>query len=117
MFLLHTEGQFAKLDLNRDSFLDLPLNYQVNAMNRWDYDKPGKFEGRTLVSYLWEDRVGGQKNFSPRRRDETVYGLRIRTDKFNVITKNGFCCRDTTKVSERLFVYISPNLSYFVERL
>ncbi len=114
MFLLHTEGQFAKLDLNRDSFLDLPLNYQVNAMNRWDYDKPGKFEGRTLVSYLWEDRVGGQKNFSPRRRDETVYGLRIRTDKFNVITKNGFLLPGHHEsIGTILSFTYHQNLSYF----
>lgn len=37
MLLLHTEGQLAKIDMNHDSFIDIPINYQVNAMNRWDY--------------------------------------------------------------------------------
>lgn len=92
MFLLHTEGQFAKMDMNKDSFLDLPLNYQVNAMNRWDYGVPGKFEGRTMVSYLWEDRIGGQKEFDPKndKFSNDIWGMRIKTNKVNAITKNGF---------------------------
>lgn len=93
MFLLHTEGQFARWDMNKDNFLDIPINYQVNAMNRWDYTVPGKFEGRTMVSYLWEDRVGGEKNFDPKKEiwgNEGIWGMRIKTNKLNVITKNGF---------------------------
>lgn len=91
MFLLHTEGQFAKLDMNDDNFRDVPQNYQINAMNRWDYTKPGKFEGRTMVAYLWEDRIGGTMNFSPGEKLQSdIWGLNIKTNKLNVITKNGF---------------------------
>lgn len=92
MFLLHTEGQFAKMDGNGDGFLDLPRNVQVNAMNRWDYNVPNKFEGRTWVNYLWEDRIGGQKSFVPKRDFGSTerYGLRIRTNKLDVVSKNGF---------------------------
>ncbi|MCQ2265678.1 MAG: TonB-dependent receptor, partial [Bacteroidales bacterium] len=59
MILAHGEGQFAKVDMNKDGFMDVPQNYQINLMNRWDYDVPGKFEGRTWISYLFEDRIGG----------------------------------------------------------
>ncbi len=92
MFLLHTEGQFARMDMNKDGFLDAPINYQVNAMNRWDYTVPGKFEGRTMVSYLWEDRVGGQVKFDPKTDlfSDSLWGMRIKTNRLNVITKNGF---------------------------
>lgn len=92
MFLLHTEGQFAKMDMNDDHFRDVPQNYQINAMNRWDYAVPGKFEGRTMVSYLWEDRIGGSMNYTPKETyvPDSVWGLRIKTNKLNVITKNGF---------------------------
>lgn len=92
MLLLHTEGQLAKIDMNHDSFIDIPINYQVNAMNRWDYQKPGKFEGRTMLSYMWEDRMGGQMkyNYQAPSGMDSVYGLRIGTNKLNVITKNGF---------------------------
>lgn len=92
MFLLHTEGQFARMDMNHDHFMDVPQNYQVNAMNRWDYTVPGKFEGRTMVSYLWEDRVGGEMNYKPKSDfySDSIWGLNIKTNKLNVITKNGF---------------------------
>ncbi|MBO4232696.1 MAG: TonB-dependent receptor [Bacteroidales bacterium] len=92
MVLLHTEGQFAKMDMNKDNFLDVPRNYQVNAMNRWDYDIPDKLEGRTMIGYLWEDRIGGEKNFSPKNRfaEDSLYGIRIKTNRLDVITKNGF---------------------------
>ena len=92
MFLLHTEGQFAKMDMNKDNFLDVPQNYQVNMMNRWDYDVPDKLEGRTMIGYLWEDRIGGEKNFSPKNRfaEDSLYGIRIKTNRLDVITKNGF---------------------------
>ncbi|MDL2296453.1 TonB-dependent receptor [Bacteroidales bacterium OttesenSCG-928-B11] len=92
MFLLHTEGQFAKLDMNHDNFRDLPQNYQVNAMNRWDYTVPGKFEGRTMVAYLWEDRIGGTMDYTPGKEffSDSTWGLNIKTNKLDVITKNGF---------------------------
>ena len=92
MFLLHTEGQFARMDMNHDHFMDAPLNYQVNAMNRWDYARPGKTEGRTMVSYLWENRIGGSMSYNPKEElfPDDIWGLNIKTNKVNVITKNGF---------------------------
>ncbi|MDR3046839.1 MAG: TonB-dependent receptor [Bacteroidales bacterium] len=93
MFLLHTEGQFAKWDMNHDGFMDVPLNYQINAMNRWDYSVPGKFIGRVMVSYIWEDRRGGQMDYRD-VGDLTVinphWGMKIKTNKLDFITKNGF---------------------------
>ena len=94
MILAHGEGQFAKMDMNKDGFLDVPKNYQINLMNRWDYDVPGKIEGRTWISYLFEDRIGGQMSFNPKATMEqmladSIWGLRIRTHKLDVTTKNG----------------------------
>ena len=92
MFLIHGSGQFAKMDMNRDGFLDMPVNYQGNIMNRWDYDVPEKFEGRTFFSYMKDYRQGGQKNFNPKTDKLTTnaYGLGVHTDKVDVISKNGF---------------------------
>ena len=94
MLLVHGEGQFAKMDMNKDGFLDVPKNYQLNLMNRWDYRIPNKFEGRTWISYLWEDRIGGQKDFNPHNSIEQqladrIWGLRIKTNKLDLVTKNG----------------------------
>ena len=91
MFLIHGEGQFAKVDHNRDGFMDVPQNYQFNGMYRLDYmSRDGIFEGRTMIGYLFEDRVGGMIDFNPKRNIDTIWGLRIKTHKADVITKNGF---------------------------
>ncbi len=116
MFLLHTEGQFAKIDMNHDSFIDIPINYQVNAMNRWDYVVPNKMEGRTMVSYLWEDRVGGQMNFIPRSESnaDSIYGLKIETNKINFITKNGFLLKgEHESIGTILSLTYHKNRSFF----
>lgn len=92
MLLLHGENQFAKIDHNHDHFLDLPLNKQLHMMNRWDYDIPGKLEGKTMVSFLTEDRTGGELLFDQSKDylDTTHYGMGIKTNRFNVTSKNGF---------------------------
>ncbi len=116
MLLLHTEGQFAKIDQNHDFFMDIPLNYQVNAMNRWDYEKHGKFEGRTMFGYMWENRVGGQMNFNPHtmKNSDSIYGLGIKTHKVNVITKNGFLLpRDHESIGTIISFTFHQNNSYF----
>ena len=94
MILAHGEGQFAKMDMNKDGFMDVPQNYQINLMNRWDYDVPDKMEGRTWISYLGEDRIGGQMSFNPKESFErtvnaNIWGLRIKTNKLDITTKNG----------------------------
>ena len=91
LFLFHFENNPLRLDHNKDGFLDHPLNTQVNFMNRWDYHKPNKMEGRTMISYLYDTRTGGQKNFSPKNPRDTnnEYGIGIENHKFNLITKNG----------------------------
>ena len=91
MFLFHFENNPLRLDHNEDGFLDHPLITQVNFMNRWDYHKHGKMEGRTMASYLYETRTGGQTNFSSKTPRDTNngYGIGIDNQKFNLITKNG----------------------------
>lgn len=92
MLLLHAENQFSKIDHNHDMFLDIPLNKQVHVMNRWDYDVPNKREGKVMVSFLTEDKAGGAVKFDKSKDylDTTQYGMGIKTNRFNVTTKNGF---------------------------
>jgi outer membrane receptor protein involved in Fe transport len=91
MFLFHVEKNPLKIDHNGDGFLDHPLSTQINFMNRWDYHKEGKMEGRTMVSYLYDTRIGGQKQFSPSQRRDTNngYGIGVDNHKLNLISKNG----------------------------
>ncbi len=91
MLLFHFENNPLKIDHNKDGFLDYPLSTQINFMNRWDYRKPGKMEGRTMVSYLYDTRSGGQKGFSKSlpRDTHNAYGIGIENHKVNLISKNG----------------------------
>lgn len=91
MLLFHFENHPLKTDHNKDGFLDHPLSTHVNFMNRWDYHKPGKMEGRTMVSYLYDTRTGGQKTFDKSLPKDTNngYGIGIENHNFNIITKNG----------------------------
>lgn len=90
MFLLHTESQMARINMNHDHFMDIPLNQQINSMFRVDY-RHKNLEGRTMIGYLFENRVGGDMKYNPKKDQysPTVYGLNVKTNKVDVITKNG----------------------------
>jgi len=58
--LVHMASNARELDMNNDSFLDKPLSYTGNVMNRWNYTGK-KVEAKLGISYLQESRNGGQK--------------------------------------------------------
>ncbi|WP_210520857.1 TonB-dependent receptor [Hymenobacter terricola] len=63
VLLLHSDHLGARVDRNKDGFLDLPLATQFNAFNKWKY-----ISGRGIVSEvglgaLRETRQGGQLDF------------------------------------------------------
>jgi len=96
MLMLFAGDQFAEIDMNKDGFLDIPKNQQINVMNRWDYKASKFFRGRTMVDFVWDNRVGGQKGYSWQESIPSygftpeLYGLHIDNKKWDVITKNGF---------------------------
>lgn len=92
ILMLFAGDQFAKIDMNKDGFLDVPRNQQINVMNRWDYDVRGKMEGRSMIDFVWDNRVGGQMDYDrhDNRFSSEIYGLHIDNKKWDVITKNGF---------------------------
>lgn len=91
MLLFHYGNLPMRWDHNSDGFIDLPLNTQVNFMNRWDYKKPGKMTGRTLLSYLYDTRLGGEMDFNRKtdRLTNNRYGIGIDNHRLNIISKNG----------------------------
>lgn len=91
-FLIFLADQMAKMDMNKDGFMDVPRSRQLNLMNRWDYESP-VVEGRTMVDFVWDNRFGGQMAFHPNRQTETVempYGFTADNKRMDFITKNGF---------------------------
>ena len=90
-FLIFLGDQFAKMDMNKDGFMDVPRSRQLNVMNRWDYKSP-VVEGRTMVGFVWDNRFGGQMDFSPLYPYSIPlsYGFTADNKRVDVITKNGF---------------------------
>ena len=90
---LHGNIRDRKLDMNGDSFLDAPLQKQINLMNRWQYINPEK----GLVSfinfrYLNDAKQTGQVDFNPDTDKFTTnsWGSEINTQRFDMSVKAGY---------------------------
>lgn len=91
MTLIHTESQALKNDINGDSFLDIPLNRQLNFHQRFNYEEEGKFCNQYGITALLEDKTGGQMSFNPKngRNSTEYYGVGINTRKYELSAKHG----------------------------
>lgn len=92
MLLAHGSYSGTKLDHNHDSFLDMPTGSQVNILNRWDYEIPGRGHSQFGFGYMREERNGGQMDFIKKTHQGTTtfYGIGVETQRFNIFAKNGF---------------------------
>lgn len=89
MFLAHANYYNNTIDHNNDSFLDKPKVSMLNLQNRWKYQ--GEiFESVTGVRALVEDRKGGQEQFFKNNDAANYYGIKVKTQRYEAFTKNGF---------------------------
>ena len=73
-----------------DGFRDYPAQTQINVANRWNYEVHDGLCSQTLINYTFEERLGGQMNFTKGQRGSTeVYGLGGTTNRLHFFTKNG----------------------------
>lgn len=81
----------AKIDKNKDSFLDFPLTDRYIFLNKWDYHSD-RLTQHFLVKGLYENRVGGQTNFVKLTDlgTENSYGLGIKTKRVESFYKAGY---------------------------
>ncbi|NIJ55767.1 TonB-dependent receptor [Dyadobacter arcticus] len=76
-----------RIDKNGDGFLDLPLYTQYNAINRWKYQSE-KVMAQFGFKALYEDRLGGQKNFEREMKGTTqAYGFGARINRYEFFSK------------------------------
>lgn len=77
LLLTHINGTMVSTDYNHDNYWDVPTGYQVNLLNRWKYENPGKLMTSFGVQAMMDDRVGGQKSFKTNSDNEnkTAYGV------------------------------------------
>ncbi len=91
MFLVHGSTMQNKIDRDKDGFMDIPLNQQVNVFNRWKYNPEGNFRIQFGFSVLDESREGGELDFDYERDQGTMnsYGINIQSSKYHGFAKIG----------------------------
>ncbi len=90
--LLHGATIKQKVDRNNDSFLDVPLSDLVIASNRYFYNNNEKVRSRFGVDVIYENRIGGQKDFN-KDRDLGItnyYGAVLNTKRIQLFENTGF---------------------------
>lgn len=90
MLLAHYENETKAHDGNGDGFVDIPRVEQYHLFNRWTYMSDGYvFIGG--IKALSEDRRGGQtRHGMPDMEQKELYGVDIRTDRYEAFAKNAF---------------------------
>jgi outer membrane receptor for ferrienterochelin and colicin len=90
---LHGNIRDKKFDMNDDSFLDAPLQKQINVMNRWQYINPEKgFVSFINFRYLNDAKQTGQMDFDPETDKFTTnaWGSEINTQRYDISIKTGY---------------------------
>lgn len=91
LYIFGTINSHRTDHLGHDSFIDVPLQKQLNLVNRWTYEKSNGLCSQTLVNYTHEERLGGQIDFEKTLRgNDSIYGFGGNTDRIHFFTKNGF---------------------------
>lgn len=92
LLFTHASNQSLKQDMNKDSFLDMPLLSQYNAFNRWDFNNHKNFEAQFGFKGLHETRLGGQTNYDHKQDigAMNLYGIGIHTRQIEGFAKTGF---------------------------
>ncbi|MES2618214.1 MAG: TonB-dependent receptor [Bacteroidota bacterium] len=99
----HMVQPAMKWDRDHDGFLDLPKLTRYMLYDKIKYGDENQTGFSTMIGlrFLWEQRVGGQRNFNPATDlgSTTVYGQKINYTQPEVYTKTGYRFSDTKKVT------------------
>ncbi|WP_346236696.1 TonB-dependent receptor [Niabella insulamsoli] len=73
------------IDNNQDHFTDVTLQHRVSVFNKWDVERPENRIFSLAGRYVYEDRWGGEMNWSARYRGgDEVYGESIYTSRWEL---------------------------------
>ena len=90
---VHGNLRNRKFDKNEDSFLDMPLQQQLNLMNRWQYTNNEKgLVSFINIKFLNDEKQTGQIDFDPKTDKFTTnyWGSEINTRRFEASAKFGY---------------------------
>lgn len=73
------------LDRNGDGITDLSLQHRISLFNKWNLQANGRKLFSIAGRYLYEDRWGGQMNWTPAfRGGDSIYGESIYTSRWEL---------------------------------
>src|SRR5690554_850322 len=88
--LLHGSMNPLENDMNKDKFMDFPLQQQINVMNRWKYQGNSGFEAQFGFHYLKDDKEGGQVKGVEEEGGSPRYKIGINTERAEFFSKIGY---------------------------
>ena len=88
----HIDDMTAKIDENGDTFLDMPLVRNINALSKWKFNNQRGLMSQLSFKYLNEQRMSGQKNFDYDRSyaDMSSWGQKIKTNRYEIYGRTGY---------------------------
>lgn len=96
-------------DVNNDGFVDMPLGNALNVMNRWHYEGTNGWEGQWGISYVLDNRKGGQTDFVNEANPQSnLWGYDSKNQRAEFYGKTGYLFKGDKEQSIG-FIY---NLSY-----
>ena len=74
-----------KVDNNKDGITDLALQDRISVFNKWSFDRKDNRLFTIAGRYLYEDRWGGELNWTPEYRGgDSIYGESIYTNRWEL---------------------------------
>ncbi len=73
------------IDNNGDGFTDATLQHKISVFNKWNIQRRENRAFNIAARYLYEDRWGGQMNWTPKYRGgDSIYGESIYTNRYEI---------------------------------
>jgi len=73
-------------DINGDNFTDITLQKRFSLFNKWNFKRKENRLASIAIRYVWEDRWGGELQWSPAfRGGDSIYGESILTKRIELI--------------------------------
>ena len=107
--LAHGQLMPMNMDMNKDGFVDMPMGYNANVLNRWDIFR-GNYTGRILVRGLYDKRIGGQQNsniFKQTASTDPLYLIDLGTWRIDGFMKNGYVIDEEKEMSIGIITALS----------
>ncbi|MGA0559567.1 TonB-dependent receptor [Larkinella sp. VNQ87] len=74
------------IDNNKDGFTDVTLQHRISVFNKWQFERKENRLASIAARYFYEDRWGGQTNWTPALRGtDSLYAESIYTKRLELI--------------------------------